>query len=158
MSLQPLCSTSVRSDPWLCAAWWPRQHLVLLVLCGCDCLNVEHEAGPRLSLGPKTTRPELRRRRRERLSDPLCFPPGGCKHFGPSAFGQFGNPICPWLRLRTARPFCAPRTASSKSFRPPRGPRLQTPSGGWVRNPRAPLSWAPQLKTFGSTNSTLIVG
>ncbi|KAF8213610.1 hypothetical protein K438DRAFT_1956979 [Mycena galopus ATCC 62051] len=86
------CPTSGNLDVALAAVQhWPGQHPVFLVLRVRNCLNVEHEAGPRLSLGPKTTRPELRRRvrrRRERLSDPLRFPPGGCKHFGPSAFGE----------------------------------------------------------------------
>ncbi|KAJ7775057.1 hypothetical protein B0H16DRAFT_1684679 [Mycena metata] len=35
-------------------------------------------------------------------------------------------------------------------------PRLKSGFLGVGSNPRAPLSWAPRLKTFGSTNSTLI--
>ncbi|KAJ7775093.1 hypothetical protein B0H16DRAFT_1450503 [Mycena metata] len=38
-----------------------------------------------------------------------------------------------------------------------RQPRLKSGFLGVGSNPRAPLSWAPRLKTFGSTNSTLIV-
>ncbi|KAF8125680.1 von Willebrand factor type A domain-containing protein [Mycena galopus ATCC 62051] len=152
-SLRSGCPTSGKSDVALAAV----QHVVLLVLCVRDCLNVEHEAGPGLSLGPKTTRLELRprvRRRQERLSDPLRFPPGGCKHFGPSAFvWQPSLPaVAPSDRQAISRPAhcelqelsALKRPASADAFR------------GVGSQPSCTLVVGPRLKTFGSTNSTLI--